>query len=86
MFKIIDSEDAISYDEARTDYKGFMILMLKDTERTDFGKVYAISDRLDVSKISDLQIELYDKNIKTHQVNSLTGGVGTLTVRRCELL
>ena len=84
MFKIIDSKDIVSYDTVREEYNGYLILMINDSE--DTGKVYAIADKKDMTKIANLQIEMHDKKIDTHKINCLVGNIDSLIVRKCELL
>ena len=84
MFKIIDSKDIISFDEARNNYKGFLILMKKQDREN--GSVYAIADNDDSFRIAELQLSLNKQKIKTFQVNSLTGNSDSLIIRKCELL
>lgn len=84
MFKIIDSDEVTSNDSIRKKYIGYMILTIKSDVRN--GKVYAIADGNDIDKITQLQMDLYDKGIETRQVNSLAGNNGTLVVRKCEVV
>lgn len=88
MFKIINSDKIVPYDKVREQYQGYMVLMIEDENDQDSGKVFAISDNEDVSKISDYQIDFYEKGIKTFQLNNLVGTIdlSSLTVVRCELL
>ena len=65
------SRKVITRDEAKDKYKGCLILMIEDGRKT--GKVYAISDNVDSAKIADLQSEMFEKNIETHQINNLEG-------------
>lgn len=84
MFKIIDSNELLTYREAENKYKGYLILMV-DKEKNK-GNVYAISDSEDRDKIADLQMSLYDKNVMSIQLNELGGNNSTLVTRKCEIL
>ena len=86
MFKIIDSDEKMSFDEAREKYRGFYILMKENDSES--GTVCAISDWDDIVKISDLQIKMLKENIRTYQIDGLSDDMdnSTLYVRKCELL
>ena len=71
MFRVINSDKVITRDEVKDKYKGCLILMIEDGRKT--GKVYAISDNADAAKIADLQSEMFEKNLETHQINHIEG-------------
>ncbi len=73
MFKEINDDTIMTYRDAEEKYKGYLILMIKKGNK--IGTVYAISDSnySDRVKISDLQIDFYEKGIKTVQLNELGG-------------
>ena len=87
MFKIINSDELVPYDEVRKKYQGYMVLMIEDENDRNRGKVFAISDNDGVSDISEYQCDFHEKGIRTFQLNNLVGGVNvdTLTVVRCEV-
>ncbi len=86
MFREINDNTIMTYKDAEEKYKGYLILMIRKGNKT--GTVCAISDsnHSDRAKISELQIELYDKNIPTIQLNELGGTDATLITRKCEIL
>jgi hypothetical protein len=84
MLKIIDDKTVMSYRDAEKKYKGYLILVID--QGNNKGNVYAISDGKDRGKISDLQMDFYDKNIMTLQLNELGGSNSTLVTRKCEIL
>ena len=84
MFKIIDSKDVITSDDAENQYRNCVILMLDQTAYT--GRVYAISDWQDVNKLMDLQEEFINNGVRASVNSNVASSNSTLINVGCELL
>ncbi|MBR1742371.1 MAG: hypothetical protein IJ733_11015 [Lachnospiraceae bacterium] len=71
MFEIIDSSEIVSYDNAKSQYRGYVILM-KDSSKKH-GYVYAVSDYTDLYRLTELQQKFHKEGVETTKLHPDNG-------------